>query len=102
MNAARQIITRRSAMAMGPRLTQTTRFASTHAHSSSQLSKKDRSMMHGIFTAATLATASGVAFAAARSGSRMSNRYATKNSKLDSSKWFAEGTEVETMLGRRH
>jgi hypothetical protein len=63
MNAARQIITRRSAMAMGPRLTQTTRFASTHAHSSSQLSKKDRSMMHGIFTAATLATASGVAFA---------------------------------------
>jgi hypothetical protein len=39
---------------------------------------------------------------AARSGSRMSNRYATKNSKLDSSKWFAEGTEVETMLGRRH
>lgn len=58
MNATRQLITRR-AMAMGPRLTTPVRYSS----SSANLSKHDRSLMHGIFTAATVATVGGVFYA---------------------------------------
>lgn len=62
MNAARQIISRR-AMTLTPRLGTSARFASTHAGHGPQLSKHDQGVMRGIFTAATVATASGVAFA---------------------------------------
>ena len=60
MNAARQTISRR-AMSLTPRLGTSARFASTHAHPS--MSKHDQGVMRSVFTAATVATASGVAYA---------------------------------------
>jgi len=102
MNAARQLVTRRLAT-MGPRVTTpASRYASTHAHHAGQLSPRDRHLMQGIFTAATVATAGGVAYAAARSGTRMNNRFVSRDSKLDKSKWFNEGADVNTMLGGKH
>ncbi|KAI1616216.1 hypothetical protein EDD36DRAFT_492741 [Exophiala viscosa] len=97
MNAARQIISRR-AMSLTPRLGTSARFASTHAHPS--MSKHDQGVMRSILTAATVATASGVAYAAARSGGRVGGRYAQKNSSLDSSKWFMEGAEGSKIFGK--
>ena len=61
MNAARQTISRR-AMTLTPRLSTSARFSSTHAHGPS-MSKHDQGVMRSIFTAATVATASGVAYA---------------------------------------
>ncbi|KAK5023820.1 hypothetical protein LTS07_008945 [Exophiala sideris] len=98
MNATRQIISRR-AMSLTPRLGTSARFASTHAHGA-QMSKHEQGVMRSVFTAATVATASGVAYAAARSGGRVGGRYAQKNSKLDSPKWFMEGAEGSNVFGK--
>ncbi|OAG37013.1 hypothetical protein AYO21_08764 [Fonsecaea monophora] len=121
MNAIRQIISRRSVMAMGPRLTSPARYASTavshQAHPS--MSPKDRQFMRGIFTVATVGTAGAVAYGsvfllprvkankdvplqAARSGGRMANRFSKRNSTLDSTKWFAESSEYNRTLGNKH
>ncbi|KIX95347.1 uncharacterized protein Z520_08864 [Fonsecaea multimorphosa CBS 102226] len=95
MNAVRQIISRRSVMAMGPRLTSPARYASTAAgHSAhSSMSPKDRQFMRGIFTVATVGTTGAVAYGATRSGGRVNNRYVKRNGTLDSTKWFSEGAE---------
>jgi len=58
--------------------------------------------MSGVFLVATVATAGAVTYAASRSGGRMNNRYSKKNSSLDSSKWFAEGTDVNHVFGSKH
>ncbi|OAP61048.1 hypothetical protein AYL99_06052 [Fonsecaea erecta] len=101
MNVVRQIISRRSVMAMGPRLTAPARYASTHtAHPS--MSPKDRQFMRGVFTVATVGTGGAVAYGAARSGGRMNKRFLKRNSTLDSNKWFAESSEYSSMLGRKH
>jgi len=94
MNATRQILSRR-VVSMGPRLTTPVRFASSSpiAAHSGKMTKHERGVMRGIFTAATLATATGVLYAAARSGSRQNARFAKKNASLDSSKWFLEGAD---------
>ncbi|KAL2429243.1 hypothetical protein ABEF95_000612 [Exophiala dermatitidis] len=103
MNAARQLIARRMALTTGPRLTTPmVRYASTAAaHSSKSMAPKDRQLMHGVFTAATAATIGGVTYAATRSGSRVNNRFSKKNSNLDSSKWFLEGTDVDKFLANQ-
>ncbi len=63
MNATRQILSRR-VVSMGPRLTTPVRFASTSPIShSGKMTKHERGVMRGIFTAATLATATGVLYA---------------------------------------
>ncbi|KIW91228.1 uncharacterized protein Z519_08124 [Cladophialophora bantiana CBS 173.52] len=105
MNAARQIISRRSVMAMGPRLTSPARYASTavpHHSSHSSMSPKDRQFMRGIFTVATIATAGAVAYGASKSGGRMNSRFVKRNSTLDSNKWFSESQDYNTMLGSKH
>ncbi|EXJ77430.1 hypothetical protein A1O3_09656 [Capronia epimyces CBS 606.96] len=99
MNAARQLTSRRFASAMGPRLTNPARFSSTVT--GHQMSPKDRQLMHGVFTAATVATVGGVTYAATRSGSRVNNRFSKRDSSLDSSKWFLEGADVNKWLANQ-
>ncbi|KAJ9607657.1 hypothetical protein H2200_007735 [Cladophialophora chaetospira] len=100
MNAARQIISRRFVSA-GPRLTGPARYASTHAVHHGP-SPQDSSVMRGVFTAGTMAVGGGVVYGATRSGGRIGNRYSKKNSTLDSSKWFAEGSDINHFFGSKH
>ncbi|KIX08069.1 uncharacterized protein Z518_02724 [Rhinocladiella mackenziei CBS 650.93] len=122
MNATRQLMTRRLVTGFGQRLTTPARYAST---SSGHMSPKDRSLMRGVFTAATVATLGGVTYAvslldlvlemlpigfaaprvkseAARSGHRMNNRFTKRNANLDSSKWFLEGADVSKYVDSKH
>ncbi|KAJ9639308.1 hypothetical protein H2204_003919 [Knufia peltigerae] len=91
MNAA-QVLTRRM-VTMGPRLTTPVRYSSSAISHSGRMTKGERGMMRSIFGACTLATATGVLYAAARSGGRQNARFARKRSSLDSTKWFAEGAD---------
>jgi len=58
--------------------------------------------MNSVFTVGTIGTAGGVAYGASRSGGRVDTRYSKKNSTLDSSKWFAEGSDVNHVFGTKH
>ncbi|EXJ82074.1 hypothetical protein A1O1_08143 [Capronia coronata CBS 617.96] len=101
MNAARQLTSRRLVTALGPRLsTPAARYSSTVT--GHQMTPKDRSMMHSVFGAATVATIGGVTYAAARSGSRVNRRFSQRDSSLDSSKWFTEGADVNNLLAKKH
>ncbi|ETI21818.1 hypothetical protein G647_05887 [Cladophialophora carrionii CBS 160.54] len=101
MNAARQVISRRFVSGMGPRLTTPARYASTSVEHHG-LSPQDKKLMRSVFTAGTLAVAGGVAYGAARSGGRVGNRFMKRNSTLDSSKWFAEGSDTSRFFGSKH
>ncbi|OCT52278.1 hypothetical protein CLCR_09286 [Cladophialophora carrionii] len=115
MNAARQVISRRFVSGMGPRLATPARYASTSVEHHG-LSPQDKKLMRSVFTAGTLAVATGVAYGmsraeksktnplsqAARSGGRVGNRFMKRNSTLDSSKWFAEGSDTSRFFGSKH
>jgi len=58
--------------------------------------------MQSVFTVGTLATAGVVAYGATRSGGRVDTRYSKKNSSLDSSKWFAESSDINHVFGKAH
>ncbi|EXJ59226.1 hypothetical protein A1O7_06658 [Cladophialophora yegresii CBS 114405] len=101
MNAARQVISRRVVSGMGPRLTTPARYASTSVEHQG-LAPHDRQLMRSVFTAGTVAVAGGVAYGAARSGGRVGNRFMKRNSTLDSSKWFAEGSDTSRLFSGSH
>ncbi|KEF51145.1 uncharacterized protein A1O9_12759 [Exophiala aquamarina CBS 119918] len=91
MNTA-PLISRRFVVGMGPRLTAPVRYSST------AMKPRERTFMRAVFTTGTVVTATGVLYAATRSGGRVGTRYAKKNSSLDSSKWFLEGADVNKWL----